>query len=391
MKQKAILGIVSLYCLLVFACSNPVQKESVETLILTGNNFQDVKLNLSDYADSVWYIRPEFKEDCFPGGMLHCRISEKKIIVVDQFQRIFVYDFDGKLVTYLNMKGRGPGEYISLLDVQIHEGKIVVLDRSKYLNFYSLDGEFLKKITLAAQITDFIFSFDGELIGVTPPPFCDIDLDGHRFSQVDESSGKTIKKYHQQPPDKYKPGETLKGKIQIFPRSGGFVYFEPGIDTVYNIDIQNQESKPCYSIDYNQAVRDLPSGTGKNLSLQSVFETDRYRFLRFFAGRGRKDLFLEKESNSGGNLVFNYSLIDNGFHNDIDGGYPFWPAIQIDENTLATPFNPSEFKVKYSNSYFSNIIPKYPDRAADFRERIESLDDVIQNYNLWIMVVKFKQ
>ena len=98
-------------------------------------------------------------------------------------------------------------------------------------------------------------------------------------------------------------------------------------------------------------------------------------------------VFYNKLNQTGGNVVFNYDVIDNGFHNDYDGGYPFWPTRQIDEKIFISWVDPFRFRKKHENEYFRTLEPIHEDLHKKLEENLNELDSLS---NQWIMVVKFR-
>ena len=376
-------------CLSIIGCRHTIQEEDIEKVFISEMNLKDIQLNLSEYADSVWYIVPEFRIDTFPGPVFLSRITDEKIIIVDQYQRVFVYDFNGELLTYLNMRGRGPGEYTRLDDAMIRDNSIILLDNSRYLLFYNLQGGFLRSVRLEKQVSG-IALIENVLVTVTVPPLCDIENDGYRIGVINEETGKFTFCLHKKDPEKFGPGETLSGGIAISNRSERTMLFESGEDKLYSVQLDRKQAYPLYVFEFETGNKSGSNSISKDFSIKELYETESFFFFRLLTGRFRKMVFYDKERNIGGNVVFNYSIIDNGFHNDIDGGYPFWPSIFVDDNTLATYFDPSLFVLKYSDPYFTGIDVKSPEMAEFFSSRISSINSELSNYNIWFMFVSFK-
>jgi len=108
--------IVIVITLSISACKNNTKQENIKSIDLSVYFNRDVKLNLSDYFENVTYIIPEFRSDAIPGNYQKVKISNNKILILDNFDRLFVYENNGKFCGIVSKKGRGPGEYKQIFD-----------------------------------------------------------------------------------------------------------------------------------------------------------------------------------------------------------------------------------------------------------------------------------
>ena len=95
-------------------------------------------------------------------------IYQDKIILLDSGNHnVFVVNaYTGKVETYINRKGRGPGESRHILDIAFDDKNEHILVYNDYQNllYFSLDGEFIKQEKVNEKLyTDIVFN-NGELI-----------------------------------------------------------------------------------------------------------------------------------------------------------------------------------------------------------------------------------
>jgi hypothetical protein len=72
------------------------------------------------------------------------------------------------------------------------------------------------------------------------------------------------------------------------------------------------------------------------------------------------------------NIIFNLDLHDAGFHNDIDGGIPFWPKGQVSQNVLYDYISPFELKRLMDDPYYKTIKFRDKEQNKALRNCIDS-------------------
>ncbi len=147
-----------------YSCaSNDVSERGYDTIDTTGYStiFIDVEerasLMLSDIADSIWYLRLEETEESTIGNIDKLIFYDDMIVVSDNevSESVFVFGSDGRHQATISRRGRGPGEYMRIEDVEVDRdrGVILIYDRSggKIVE-YDFNGTHL-----ASYNIDFVF------------------------------------------------------------------------------------------------------------------------------------------------------------------------------------------------------------------------------------------
>ncbi len=91
----------------------------------------------------------ETTKDCLINRIDKVIISGQNIFVLDQkSQKVLHFSIDGKYFGQLGKRGKGPGEYLELLDIEVDRDRelVYVLDVRK-IHIYSISGKYLKSIT----------------------------------------------------------------------------------------------------------------------------------------------------------------------------------------------------------------------------------------------------
>jgi len=100
-----------LFVLLIIVLGCHKNISGVEIIKVNPNEAAEETL-LSEFVDSVIYIKLQTDPDCLMGRIRTIIIKEKYIYAFDQSQMaIFVFDMSGKYISKLDKQGNGPDEY----------------------------------------------------------------------------------------------------------------------------------------------------------------------------------------------------------------------------------------------------------------------------------------
>jgi hypothetical protein len=383
--MKRIISIIlSFIVLLSVTCKRPEVSKifSFDISKVSGN---DIKLNLSDYADDIIYIEPEYKSDSIPSTYLSVKIIDGKILIHEYLGRLFVYNLDGQLLTGVFNKGRGPGEYLQILDFTLINDEIYILDNARKILKFNLKGEFISEFRLPGDFLR-IADFYGELLAYTMPPLA-AENGWHKLALFDTQFNIKSRAYPTSKAKSLKLGTHSFNSLYML--DGCFSLWEADNDTIFRID-RNLEMHPRISINYGGKPDfddAFATNNFKNLTPFHLIETTKFLFIDCMFENHMKTIFYDRNQGTGGNVIFHYPTIDQGFHNDIDGGYPFWPKGITDDGELFTWFDPVTFKEKFKNDYFRNLKVKNLQKAEKIKESILSSGE---KTNPIIMVCRFR-
>lgn len=105
--------------------------------------------NLCAKMNKINYIQLDSKE--LIGEISKMIVTDDKIYIMDSFvsQQVFVFDKKGKLLFCIDQKGHGPGDFISVWDIQVDtlKNEILVNDALGLSHIYysTDDGKFIRK------------------------------------------------------------------------------------------------------------------------------------------------------------------------------------------------------------------------------------------------------
>jgi len=350
------------------------------------------KVNLSEIADTVFYISPEYTKDLFPGDYSIVQLTEKNLVIVDEFHRIFIYDRSGKLINCIDRNGRGPGEYSDMTGLWVGRDTIIVLDRASDFLSYTFDGRFIGHIKLSGfspRLTDFF----GQPMILSQ--FSLMTEDENPFLMHVYSADMKFKMsiFHRERNNK-KPTVPGLDYFNLYRLDPDTVFYRSiHSDTIYSL-LCDGKILPRFIVSFNKGDENHVVNSSEEINVSDysallrVIETQRHLFLDIVSNSYRYTPMFSKETGTGYNVYFNYELLDNGFHNDFDGGYPFLPVgagISAYTGEMYMVLNPITFRPEYNDPYYRTIQVKYPDRAAFIKNYIETAGE---ETNPLIMVVR---
>jgi hypothetical protein len=364
---------------------SPILEIDVKMLIQV-----EEQLGLSSLTDSILYIFPEFRNDYIPGNFRSVHLTNDMLVIVDEFSRIFIYDRGGTLINCISRLGRGPEEYSSMTGIWIGNDTIIVLDRSSYLISYKFDGSYISHKKLPAY-SPAICDFFGQPVIMSGYSLMQ-DKDNPFLMHVYSSELTHRFSFYHKDRNNLQPQIQGLDYYQLYRIDEDTMYYRTiHNDTIYSVTKQG-DFFPRYIVKYDQAGSnqdiintDRPLPTDFTI-INRVYELGEFVIIDLIASRLRYTPIFNKSVSTGYNVYFNYDLTDNGFHNDLDGGYPFFPkAVSPYTGELYTWFDPIDFREEFHNPYYKTIIPKYPEMYDQIRDYIDSAD---ANTNPCIMIIR---
>ena len=362
----------------------------------------DKKINLSTIADSIAYVVLEVNDRSIFGKVSAIEVGNKYVLISDRSQeKLLLFNLKGKFLRTIGKRGKGPEEYISLSKISLneHEESVYIYDGNLNCIFiFSLTGEFLKKINLSFWSYG-IKEISNDLIACyIPPAYYNYEKKVTKdFSiQVIDHTG-TIKQ--QLLP--HKPFR-VANDMPIYPAQfynyyDTLTFKEVANDTIYRISGDGKNISATYFIETEHADQiDMESMANKKAYLQKieeqvsvhkVIETKDYLFINLSYHQYAKSVFYNKSDGSNCNVVFNYDIYDVGFHNDIDGGMPFWPKAGTNDGKLINYFYPSAFLKVYENDYYESIKVKNTELKQGF---IQMIEEHMPTGNLIIQIITLR-
>lgn len=110
-----------------------------------------ITIHYSSIVEKIEIIALENQEGALMGNINKMQISDDTIFILDTMiaKKILVFNMDGKHIQQIGKFGRGPGEYLQIMDFTVNEKdkQIVVLDVGNKIHTYSIHtGEYLRTL-----------------------------------------------------------------------------------------------------------------------------------------------------------------------------------------------------------------------------------------------------
>jgi len=145
---------------ILFVSCEVKSKHSEEFIV---NISEGIKSSFVSQLDQIKFIPLETSDLSIIGKIQSIKIEKDKIYIVDRnTQKILIFNIQGKYLFSINKTGQGPGEYISITDMQINtsNGHIMILDETQYKMLeFNENGNFVceKKIPSKEPLANFAY------------------------------------------------------------------------------------------------------------------------------------------------------------------------------------------------------------------------------------------
>ena len=389
-KESKIGFILSFSILLLFSFKSDKELKSINIL-----ETKKANLFLSQIANDIKYL--PLGNEMPLSEIENVKYFDNHYIVVDKNKRFFRFSDKGKLLNQIGKQGKGPGEYLHILDFVVHPqtGNIYSIrgEKPNHIMIFSLDGEYLQTIVLKnlaknIGITNqnlFIYYFDSRQNIEKNIEI--LDKDGNSLANYLSKYNFTRDRVH-----------NYWSECILYSLGGNLHFKETHSDTIFYLDgekiipkvILNSGDRrltPKKREIINNEFLQIPTKVGETMAQtlmpNNLFETVNYVF--YFYWYGRKE----------GMLAYNKSIYDQieidsdvGIINDIDGG----PNIKLkrtkDDNTVLSWINAYELKQYIESKDFKNFNPKNSNKKKELEQLANSLDE---NDNPVLMIVKLNE
>lgn len=409
---------------IVLSCTNVSERSEIPTLDLESGGENRVKLNLSQYADSVWYIALE-------SGSVNLKVLQLldkrgNLIVVSDKYEVSLFTDQGKFLSKIGIRGRGPGEYRYVTNLKLSlNGTVLAQDMYDLLE-YDLEGSFLSSSKdFFRYPTEYQMNYSGEWLQISDSLFLlhlPVVLGNERYrALIKDKEGTVIRHIPNYTRFSARPSaNSWSTSATVYSHSHRIFYHEMFSDTLFELD-NNYSLLPRfhlyrgkYFISYVDLINSAYDGTfGEHpiAYINACFETQRYLFLdmEFFLNDLKRaeivyeddspkkyystkllgiyekdrDLFHVAEVNKEGES----RIRRTGLINDIDGGFSFYPAFRFDDNTLAMQIDAFKLKRYVNSGSFREAATLHPEKKKALEELANSLS-VEDNPVLMVVTLK---
>lgn len=325
------------------------------------NNISSIPL--SSIGSRLEYIPLETNPACMVRGISKVSVLDSLLFISDDY-RLLAFDKNGRFIRKIGSEGRGPGEYLRVLDFAVNKkGKEIYLLSARQVFIYDLDGQFKRDFRISFPCSQFVLNEKDELI------FHPVNI-----AQATDEPVYSLYFLNKNGKIKTRINNTLKrenGGIAI-PISPLYFYkdilhfMEFGIDTLYRYE--NLIKTPYIIFQTGNlkfppdpTINEVPGIHGK-IWISDILEIKESFFIKVWWG----------VSISISNCLYDkltsefIVLKNNSFTNDIDAGISFWPKTIINDSIM----------VDFADAY--DLIKSYK-KEAKGTEQSAQLENIMKN------------
>jgi hypothetical protein len=334
-------------------------------------------INLSEISTDVQYIPLQTLENSVIRFIDQIKIANNKIYVFP-LHKILCFDNSGQFLYNLDKEGRGPGEYVAMLDFDIDpENHLLLIKAEKKLSIYNETSEgfvFSKSLKFNDQISkvDFVPGQKNILIS------CSSSAGNEPFRNIlINPNGDTLASR----PNNYKYqlnknmliGITYDNIIFDF---NNLIYFKDiNCDTVFTIDKQNRIA-PSYILDTHGKnitpeilLEHNLDKMAQYLEVRNIMEVSRYFLCKYLFSKEVNYTIWDKVLNK------KFSIKNKQFlKDDITGGPNFEPKCCI-SGKFYSWVDALSFKKYISSDTFKKSTVKNPEKKKSLEKLADSLEE----------------
>ncbi len=130
---------------------------STLALVINKSDIRSVKA--SEIFDNISYIKLEKSGNTILSSIDKCVATEQYLFILDKekTKTLFVYDWNGNLISEIYKEGKGPGEYLFPQDFNVNaDGTVIeILDSQGKLLSFGMNGNYIKSIDVEFNVANF--------------------------------------------------------------------------------------------------------------------------------------------------------------------------------------------------------------------------------------------
>lgn len=313
--------------LLILSCNS--QNNEADKSNPTVIDITNVSDSVENHFYDINYLSLEFKENYPIGSINKVIVNDTIIYIMDkQTKSIFIYNKSGKFISVIAKHGKGPGEFLSISDINIYNNKLYVLVNMGKLSQFDLKGIWISETKLKFYASEFQINEKGILF------LNNFNSKDNYCLRLCSDDGNIRKKFL--PYEKEFNIIRLKPLNQSASLNNGFSVILPYGDAIYKIT--NNEIEQGFLIKSN--FRILSSGVIKNENIYN--QRDIYNLKNIF------NLVTYTETPKF--ILFQYTVNKEGFS-----------AIFSKEDKTTFGFNNNKFRFQKHFNFFPMIVGTYQD------------------------------
>ncbi len=382
---------ILLYCVIFLTACNSGNSPAVKDL-----NVIDVvsaldkieKVNISKIASTIEYIPLETNSNSLLRKVDKMNVIYENgiVYIADNFNNIKIFNEKGKHIRTLNKTGRGPGEYLRILDVDIdlNNNNLCTLG-SREINEYKSDGNLERRIIYPKERGYSIslhFKKSANNFFLTTSI---VDTNFIYSTIVVDSNSNVIMKIKYPEEDKKYVKKLFKAKKIVSVIDPYLFKFKDKVRVIngnnkYILSINRDLTVDTAFIveygKYDMSMRPVIAGErGTNRTgvpylgrRFDVFESENYVFMQFYTGSLVKKHAIRTNSSTGKEYPYFYNcsvfnkktgelkLLEQpeinllGFIDDFENGPPFWPLYVSSDNYMISLISAYDL-IKYAANH----------------------------------------
>ena len=394
--RKLLLGIF-LFCT---ACeSSQTDNDSLKILDITDlSKTEVVKASDIDVVD-IEYISLETDTNSLISFIRNIK-SDDNFLYIRTSDGLLRFDLNGKFISKIGKKGRGPQEYQILMDYSIGaDGNIYILSLFQEKIFiYTPKGDFVRTIP-APFTTYYIECFEDGILCYS------LDLSGSMEKNIHalDYSGNILKEFSNKYliADRLEQQDTMPpppppnfGLIPLFRNEDKLFLKEFYSDTVFLFNQTDLVFEPAFILDRGGRLITLEAEISGSESRRAEYIEDT-KIIQFgdkvyaeFIDRAAEYSKYGFYASFDKSRQYLMSIDEHGIINDIDGGPSIWMKTPLNRNTVISWIDAFELIAFVNSDEFKNSTPKYPEKKKELEKLAKSLDE---NDNPILMLVRFKE
>ena len=350
--------------------------------ITTGLISEPVEIKLSNFTSEIEYIFLETHKKCLL-YRIDKVMQDDSLYFVYNKQQLFIFNQNGEFIRQIGRLGKGPGEYLRIMDFTLITSKDNILiydsDQHKVIK-YNYDGTIELEFRINHNATKISTMNDQFLVVSWVKP--DFILNDNYSLSIYDLDGKIVNQTLNRDDEKTKltMPSTFLTRLNYY--NDSLTYWETNLDIIYRIDDQG-EPIPAYKINYesNDKSKDMSEVTPNIFRFSYFSETNNYMF--FLSGvydNEVKHIGYDKKNDH----VFSFNvkhpdknlMLKCGFVNDIDGGYPFLPFDVLKDGRMYCTFYPYQLKKMIKEKLHSNTEVLNPELQKQLYTKIDNSNDL---------------
>ncbi|HEY3373049.1 MAG TPA: 6-bladed beta-propeller [Prolixibacteraceae bacterium] len=353
-----------------------------------------IVLKLSDIAKYIQYVPLETTNECLIDKIDKIMIDDSLIFLFNKKQ-FFIFNKTGKFVRSVGRVGKGPGEYLRIMDFTINSTENIIYiydsDQKKVLKF-NFNGDFDFEFKLSSYPTC-ITCVDDKFLALSwvKPDFIGNENYGLSYYTLD---GQLLSKSFDRENEKAKESMASTFLTRLNYYCDSLTYWEINLDIIYRI-IEETKMIPRYKIDYttNIASKEMNKISKDIFRYSDFIETDKYLFFLRGVFRNKiKHLIYNKETKECRSFSFKHNNNLNfelkaGFINDLDGGFPFLPFDALRDGRIYNIFYPYELKSLIKQDIYDGFTILEKKKQEDLYSKINK-SKVMDNPIIMIVTLK---